>query len=178
MSRIVSRPFTIAVATVLAAMMVLNAGCGGATPAPATVAPKPAEAAQPAATATPAPPTPTPTPDPLALRRIEQGKQVYQKAGCTACHAIKDVGLQGDVGPALDDSYGLAFAAVKDPTYKGKAKTAEEYLREAILDPAKHLIKDCPTGPCQPGVMPTNYGAQLRPEELDTLVLYLATLRQ
>lgn len=161
-----------------AATLLLTAGCGSATPAPTP--PRPTEAAPiaSAATATPVPPTPTPTPDPVALRRIEQGKQVYQKAGCTACHAIKDVGLQGEVGPQLNDSYGLALEAVKDTTYKGKAKSPEEYLREAILDPGVHLIKDCPTGPCLPGVMPTNYGAQLRPEELDTLVLYLATLRR
>ena len=33
-----------------------------------------------------------------------QGKQVFQSAGCTSCHTLKDAGASGTVGPNLDDA--------------------------------------------------------------------------
>ena len=35
---------------------------------------------------------------------VAQGKQVFQKAGCTSCHTLKDAGASGTVGPNLDDA--------------------------------------------------------------------------
>ncbi len=33
---------------------------------------------------------------------VAQGKAVFQKAGCTSCHTLKDAGATGTVGPNLD----------------------------------------------------------------------------
>jgi mono/diheme cytochrome c family protein len=33
-----------------------------------------------------------------------QGKQVFETAGCTSCHTLKDAGATGTVGPNLDDA--------------------------------------------------------------------------
>ncbi len=33
-----------------------------------------------------------------------QGKQVFETAGCTSCHTLKDAGASGTVGPNLDDA--------------------------------------------------------------------------
>jgi mono/diheme cytochrome c family protein len=33
-----------------------------------------------------------------------QGKQVFETAGCTSCHTLKDAGSTGTVGPNLDDA--------------------------------------------------------------------------
>jgi mono/diheme cytochrome c family protein len=35
---------------------------------------------------------------------VAQGKQVFEKAGCTSCHTLKDAGASGTVGPNLDDA--------------------------------------------------------------------------
>jgi mono/diheme cytochrome c family protein len=35
---------------------------------------------------------------------VAQGKQVFEKAGCTSCHTLKDAGATGTVGPNLDDA--------------------------------------------------------------------------
>ena len=32
------------------------------------------------------------------------GKQIFEKAGCTSCHTLKDAGATGTVGPNLDDA--------------------------------------------------------------------------
>jgi mono/diheme cytochrome c family protein len=33
-----------------------------------------------------------------------QGKDVFQRAGCSSCHTLKDAGASGTVGPNLDDA--------------------------------------------------------------------------
>ena len=34
---------------------------------------------------------------------VAQGKQVFESAGCTSCHTLKDANATGTVGPNLDD---------------------------------------------------------------------------
>jgi mono/diheme cytochrome c family protein len=34
---------------------------------------------------------------------VAQGRQVFESAGCTSCHTLKDAGSTGTVGPNLDD---------------------------------------------------------------------------
>jgi mono/diheme cytochrome c family protein len=52
-------------------------------------------------------------------------------------------------------------------------KNAEEYVREAIVDPPAFVV-DGYSGDTMPG----NFGDQLTPEEIDTLVEYLLGLSQ
>jgi mono/diheme cytochrome c family protein len=35
---------------------------------------------------------------------VAQGRQVFESAGCTSCHTLKDAGSTGTVGPNLDDA--------------------------------------------------------------------------
>jgi mono/diheme cytochrome c family protein len=35
---------------------------------------------------------------------VAQGKRVFETAGCTSCHTLKDAGSTGTVGPNLDDA--------------------------------------------------------------------------
>ena len=57
-------------------------------------------------------PSPVPTPPPSTTTTgggggsdlAAQGKAVFQKAGCTSCHTLKDAGATGTVGPNLDDA--------------------------------------------------------------------------
>jgi mono/diheme cytochrome c family protein len=56
------------------------------------------------------------------------GKKIFQSAGCTGCHTLKDAGSTGTVGPNLDDakpSVELAIDRVTNgsgamPPFKGQ----------------------------------------------------------
>ncbi len=125
---------------------------------------------------------PRPTAVPLTPEQ-EAGKAVYEKAGCTACHAIRGVGNQGAVGPNLTKIGADAEEIVTSESYKTKvtgqpaATTGEEYIRQSILHPSAYVVPQCPQGPCPAGVMPQIYEQQLKPEELTNLINYLNSLR-
>ncbi|MGQ0605149.1 MAG: cytochrome c oxidase subunit II [Anaerolineales bacterium] len=96
-------------------------------------------------------------PDPVKL---------FTRFGCNACHVLTAIGATGPVGPSLD---GMGTtAATRVP-----GQTAEDYLRESILNPNAFVVPDCPTGACQPGVMPLDFGDRMLQVHLDTLVTFL-----
>lgn len=133
-----------------------------------------------AAPATPAP-TAAPTVDPALLAR---GKDVYQRAGCTACHAIKGVGTQGDVATDLTNIATVALERINSDEYKQglqgqpPATNAVEYIEQSIVHPDAYTVLKCPTGPCLRGTMPTNFQTVIRdPGDLKALIAYLSTLK-
>lgn len=139
--------------------------CGGGEAAPAPT--QPPAAAAPAAEPTKVPP-----------EVIEKGKVVFNQYGCQACHAIQGF-ANGMVGPALDNLYNDAKKIIASEEYKkseGKATTAEEYIRESILNPNAFVVAQCPTGPCPKGVMIQNFKDQISEPELEALIGYLMTL--
>ena len=92
-------------------------------------------------------------------------------AGCKTCHSIvKD---QKIVGPSLTGIATDAEGTPKEADYEGSAKTAPEFLREAIVNPNV----DIPEG-YSPNTMPQNFKDELTPAQIDDLVAYLLTLRQ
>lgn len=117
-----------------------------------------------------------PTPVPLTPAQ-EAGRQVYLKSGCNACHAVRGQGLQGNIGPSLNQLATVAATRIADANYKGQAKSATEYIRESIINPNGFVVAQCPLGPCPAGVMLQTYEQQLKPEELTGLVDYLSTLK-
>lgn len=95
---------------------------------------------------------------------------IVTKGTCFACHVIPGIPTAvGQVGPNLSN-IGVD-AATRIPNY-----TAEQYIRESLLNPNAFLAPECPTGPCLPNLMVQNLGDTLTPEEIDTLVAYLVTL--
>jgi cytochrome c oxidase subunit 4 len=86
-----------------------------------------------------APPTrASPLSDPEASSSsdtVPGGRQVFQKNGCGACHAVSAIaGAQGRIGPALD---GLAQrAATRLPD-----QSAEAYIRQSIEAPNAYVVK-------------------------------------
>jgi len=89
----------------------------------------------------PLPPAPTPTeatttpgpPGGGSADLVAQGKQVFEKSGCTSCHTLKDAGASGTVGPNLDQakpSKELALDRVTNgkgvmPSFSGSLSAAE-----------------------------------------------------
>ncbi len=104
-------------------------------------------------------------PGPVYGDPIAQGSFVFQAQGCAACHAIAGYST-GAVGPELTNI--ATAAATRIDGY-----SAEEYIRESILDPEAFIAPDCPTGPCAPGLMPADFSEKITPEALENLILFL-----
>ncbi|NNC39846.1 MAG: hydrogenase iron-sulfur subunit [Acidimicrobiia bacterium] len=99
----------------------------------------------------------------------ERGEELFTTAvirggaGCRVCHSLRE-GDDG-VGPSLA---GVAARA----TGRVPGLSAEEYLRQSILDPDAYVVDGYRSGQMRPDV-----GARLTDSELADLISYLLTLR-
>jgi cytochrome c2 len=89
------------------------------------------------------------------------GRTLFQERGCVGCHRPDATG----VGPTL---HGLFGSPVQYPG-SGAGIVDESYLREAILNPSATVAVGFPP------LMPT-FAGQLTEEELQTLIVYVASL--
>lgn len=80
-------------------------------------------------------PTATPTPNLPDPALIERGIAIYRANYCGSCHVLSVANTRGTFGPPHDAAAIQAELHVALPTYPGSATTAEEYIRESILDP-------------------------------------------
>jgi cytochrome c oxidase subunit 2 len=97
---------------------------------------------------------------------LAAGRELFTANGCNACHTLGDANATAQVGPELNK-----VAAVAEDRVKGKS--AEEYIRESIVDPPAFAVEGY-----SGDTMPANFEDQMTPEEIDTLVEYLLTLGQ
>jgi nitric oxide reductase subunit C len=116
-------------------------------------------------------PTGAVSPEPVAL-----GEAVFTRTppACFSCHSIQ----QGVVlvGPPMAGIATRAAAIVGSPEYQGQAQTAEEYIRESIVNPHAYLVPGETFSFGGRSIMPA-YDTILSEEEIDHLVAYLATFR-
>lgn len=102
---------------------------------------------------------------------VQRGKALFElnmigenKApGCIVCHSLE--AGKNLVGPSLAGIATYAQTAVP-------GMSAEAFLRQAILEPDKHLMEGYPAG-----VMYANYGKDLAPEDIDALIAFMLTLK-
>jgi nitric oxide reductase subunit C len=108
---------------------------------------------------------------------IAQGESLFRSVApaCTACHSIAP-GVNM-AGPSLAGLGARAQRLVGSPDYKGKAKDPEGYIRESIVAPSAHLVPGAMYSGGGQSFMPGTYGKDLKPEQIDQIVAYLATLR-
>jgi cytochrome c oxidase subunit 2 len=83
-----------------------------------------------------------------------EGRTLFTESGCGGCHALADADTSGGVGPDLDENL---------------AGRDEAFIEESIVNPSAEIAEGF-----SDGLMPSNFGDQLTPEELDALVSYLA----
>lgn len=101
----------------------------------------------------------------------------FQKGGCGACHTIAGIpAAVGVIGPDLSKISEVGAARIANAAYGGSAKTAADYIRESILKPDVFVVADCPSSPCQKGLMPASLMDTLSTEELNVIVRYLSDL--
>jgi len=112
-----------------------------------------------------------PAQESLAQETIDLAVEAMTRTGCNSCHIT--TGLpEVDAAMLGPDQTNLgAIAGTRREGY-----TAEEYLREAILEPSAFLVEECPLGQCLQ-VMPENYGELLTEDELNAVVAYLLSLK-
>jgi cytochrome c oxidase subunit II len=89
------------------------------------------------------------------------GAAIFTETGCNACHTLADAGSTAEVGPNLDEL--AQVAGRREP-----GTEPEAYVEEAITDPSAFVVEGF-----DDGLMPSDYGEQLSPEEIDALVQYL-----
>ncbi len=99
---------------------------------------------------------------------LEEGKALFQSMACFTCHG-QGSDREGKLGPAL----GGVFGSMRTFENGETSKADEAYLRESIEQPAKRLVKGYHLGE---GAMPP-YGSLLDESQVDSLVLYLKTLK-
>ena len=101
----------------------------------------------------------------------------FQKGACGSCHTIAGIpNAAGVIAPNLSDVSMAADEHFKSGSYTGKATTAEEYIRESILDPNLFVAPTCPTGACVPNVMPATLATTLSTDEINAIVKYVSGL--
>ncbi|MFQ5615352.1 MAG: c-type cytochrome, partial [Anaerolineales bacterium] len=104
-------------------------------------------------------------PAPLSADPVARGKFVFNSQGCAACHVIEGLSA-GLVGPDLTHIGTVAAARVD-------GMSAEDYLRESIINPNAFITPECPTGDCLPDTMPQNFVDKISPEQIEDLIAFL-----
>jgi hypothetical protein len=93
---------------------------------------------------------------------------VLTKPGCPVCHVIPGIpGAAGQVGPPLVLGT-TGVQRLKDPGYRGEAKTVHEYIVESVLEPERFVVQGYPAQ-----TMPTWYGSKLSALALEKIAAYL-----
>ena len=98
----------------------------------------------------------------------EETALIFTRAGCPVCHRIPGIaGAEGRVGPPLWLGT-TGQQRLRDPTYRGRAKTVHEYIVESVLEPGVFIVQGYPIE-----TMPTWYGAKLSALALEKIAAYL-----
>jgi mono/diheme cytochrome c family protein len=82
------------------------------------------------------------------------GAALFDSEGCAGCHTLQAAGSTGTIGPDLDAEL---------------AGTDAAFIEESIVDPDAEIAQGF-----NAGIMPTNFGETLSPEEIQALVDYIA----
>ncbi|WP_447979599.1 c-type cytochrome [Candidatus Nitrospira bockiana] len=99
--------------------------------------------------------------------------QIFSKAQCVACHTIPGIaGAVGTIGPKLVEKTN-APSRLKDPAYKGTAKSVREYITESVINPSAYVVKGFPDN-----TMPKIFGQKLSAGALNKIVDYLSQLEE
>lgn len=108
---------------------------------------------------------------------IALGQALFKSAvpTCAACHSMAPgVNL---AGPSLANLATVAEKTIASDDYKGKATTAEEFIRESIVEPSAYLYPGPMFSANGVSFMPPSYGKDLSTEDIDHLVAYLASFK-
>lgn len=111
-------------------------------------------------------------PSALLADGSEPVDQIFAKAQCVVCHTIPGIpGAVGTQGPKLEEGTN-APGRLKDPAYKGTAKSTPEYIMESVVAPSTYVVKGFPDN-----LMPKVFGQKLSAGALKKIVDYLSQVK-
>ena len=107
---------------------------------------------------------------------IALGRKIFEGKGtCTLCHNPVLAGR----APSLTQMHATSEQRLKDPRYKGKAKTGEEYLRESMMEPSTFVVAGfgkAGTNDTESPMPQINGPAVgLKPAEINAVIAFLQT---
>ncbi len=110
-----------------------------------------------------------PSPVPAGEVSLDEGRAVFVKYGCLACHATER-GAGQKLGPALAGIYGTTrhFSERKAP-----AIADEAYLRQSIREPAAAIVDGYDRG----GTGMPSFAGVLTDEQIESVVLFIKSLK-
>jgi cytochrome c oxidase subunit 2 len=98
-----------------------------------------------------------------ALGPVELGKTLYKTKSCNTCHSLDGSQL---VGPSWQKLFGKEGKFADGAGYKAD----ENYIKESILEPQKHIVAGYPAGG-----MPS-YAGQLSDDDIHGIIAFIKTL--
>lgn len=110
----------------------------------------------------------TPLPEAEDAALLALGADLYRRQACGVCHKLSAIGSEGTFGPPHDNLAAIAAQRLQEERYHGAATTAEEYIRESIVDPLAFLVEGY-----QITRFPMPIFTNLSPQEVDALVYLL-----
>jgi len=107
-----------------------------------------------------------------------RGEQLFATSPCVSCHDVTKPWPGGEICPNLGNIATEAERIVRSREYRGKAKTAADYIRESIVDPNAYIVPGARYRTADGrSVMPKDFGSTLNGAQIDDLVAYLSTRR-
>ena len=98
--------------------------------------------------------------------------QIFAKGQCVVCHTIPGIpGAVGTQGPKLEEGTN-APNRIKDPAYKGTARSTPEYIMESVVSPSTYVVKGFPDN-----LMPKVFGQKLSAGAIKKIVDYLSRVQ-
>jgi mono/diheme cytochrome c family protein/glucose/arabinose dehydrogenase len=107
--------------------------------------------------------------DAAAPVSAEEGRMIYERFGCVACHA-NDASTVSRLGPNFRGLYG-AERTFNEGTVRVTADDA--YIRESILEPTKKVV----SGFNRSGMGMPSFAGVLTDEQIQSVILYIKSLR-
>ena len=99
----------------------------------------------------------------------DEGRRVYERYGCVACHSADDTSI-ARLGPTFKGLYG------SDRTFSSgvvRVTADDGYLRESILEPSAKVV----AGFGRTGMGMPSYAGVLTDEQIESLILFIKSLR-
>jgi glucose/arabinose dehydrogenase/cytochrome c2 len=100
---------------------------------------------------------------------IDEGRRVYERYGCVACHSMDSAIAR--LGPTFRGLYG------SDRTFNSgvvRVTADEAYLRESILEPSAKVV----SGFNRTGMGMPSYAGVLSDSQIESVILFIKSLRQ
>jgi mono/diheme cytochrome c family protein len=100
---------------------------------------------------------------------VEEGRRLYQRYGCVACHTAEDTSVSR-LGPTFKGLYGSRRSFLKGVV----TVTADDaYLRESIIDPGAKVV----SGYERTGMGMPSFAGVLTDAQIEAVLLYIKSLR-